>query len=783
MSTAQHPDAQRLAAYKSGKLPGPDASTIEAHLSSCETCLEAFAVIPATDPLEKRLRGGRQSVPTVDQPVQDWIDDLRGRNPLAKSSRDDTDDFLKRLAPAQSPDKLGRLGRYRILKRLGRGGMGSVYLAHDTQLNRQVALKIPRFSPDDEPRYLERFLREARAAAALDHPNICSVYEADQINGVNYISMAYIDGKPLSEYIGDKPIPPRQAAAVIRELALALDEAHARGIIHRDLKPSNIMVNKRRKLVIMDFGLAGHFRLTDAGDKSEKSRLTSSGMIIGTPAYMSPEQATGDIAAMGPPCDIYSLGVIMYELLAGELPFDGPLVAVLGQIMVAEPTRPSSRRAGVIPELEAICLKAMAKKISDRFGSMGDLAAALCDFLRSYRQQDKVATTVSSPPEGERAAANATNDDALGHFFAQIEAEKKTAPKPSRMPIRAYGQHRKHVQWGLVAAALGAFLLLLWGGHTIWVRTGEGTIKIQLSEEAGDVKVIIDGSKELRIENLGDPITLMSGKHEIVVKQGDIVIGGEKFTLYRGKNPALQVQLESAIAKNDTTGNSSLSGGDSAAAKWVLEVGGTVTLKSGSVLKTVDDLPSGRFAILKIDLTGKPIDDKDLANLEGLADLEQLVLWQCSKVTGTGLVHLSGSKKLTALHVAQTALSDAGLQCIVTFSNLSDLQLGINSLTDLEKLRRISRLRKLDIGSLRLKNGDLIPIKELTGMEDLRLGSNELTDEGLVHLRGLTELRILSLRYMNITDDGLAHLSVLKDLEILNLTATKVTDGGLKHLE
>jgi serine/threonine protein kinase len=195
--------------------------------------------------------------------------------------------------------------------------MGAVYLAHDTQLDRQVAIKIPHFDRGDGPEVLERFYRESRAAATLDHPNICPVHDVGEIDGVHYLVMAYIEGKPLSDFVRrDKPIPPRQVATIVRKLALALHEAHSHGVVHRDLKPANIMTNKRRELVIMDFGLA---RLTNKSSQSE-SRLTQSGIVMGTPSYMSPEQVMGDRNAMGPPCDIYSMGVIMNELLTGRLP-------------------------------------------------------------------------------------------------------------------------------------------------------------------------------------------------------------------------------------------------------------------------------------------------------------------------------------------------------------------------------------------------------------------------------------------------------------------------------
>jgi hypothetical protein len=269
--------------------------------------------------------------------------------------------------------------------------MGSVYLAHDTHLGRRVALKVPHFRLEigaDEPNRddLDRFYREARIAATFDHPNLCPVYDVGQIGGVHYLSMAYIKGRPLSDYIDPrKPMPPARAAAIVRKLALALEVAHSRGVVHRDLKPSNIMVNSRRELIIMDFGVAWRI---GSGDE----RLTKTGVVLGTPAYISPEQLSGRAEALGPRCDVYSLGVIMYELLTAFRPFVGQEAVVLGQILFVEPAPPSGHRPDLDAQIEAICLKAMAKRPEDRYTTMGELAAALGDYLRG------VASAPRSPP-------------------------------------------------------------------------------------------------------------------------------------------------------------------------------------------------------------------------------------------------------------------------------------------------------------------------------------------------------------------------------------------------
>src|SRR5206468_1984583 len=167
-----------------------------------------------------------------------------------------------------------------------------------------------------------------------------------------------------------------RVAGMVRKLAQALEEAHFNGVVHRDLKPSNIMVNARGDLIIMDFGLVWRIG-------AQNERLTRVGLVVGTPTYMSPEQASGKVEAIGPCCDIYSLGVIMYELLTGRVPFEGPEAFVLGQILFVEPAPPSSHRPDLDPQLEAICLKAMAKNLEERYATMGEFAMALGDYLRA----------------------------------------------------------------------------------------------------------------------------------------------------------------------------------------------------------------------------------------------------------------------------------------------------------------------------------------------------------------------------------------------------------------
>jgi serine/threonine protein kinase len=261
-------------------------------------------------------------------------------------------------------------GRYQIIRLLGKGAMGAVYLAYDTQLHRHVALKTP--SLGDNPTVIERFHREARAAAQLRSPYLCPIYDVGQIGRVYYLSMAFIEGQPLSQAVAEGLFPTMgEITTVIKKIARGLQKAHESGIIHRDLKPDNIMIDQDREPIVMDFGLAKSI--------NDNAQVTMSGVIIGTPAYMSPEQVEGDPKLLGPPTDIYSLGVVFYQMLTGRLPFQGSLTAILRQIGCERPPLPSALNLGIgeNSSIEKICVKMMAKSLDERYQSMAQVVAAL----------------------------------------------------------------------------------------------------------------------------------------------------------------------------------------------------------------------------------------------------------------------------------------------------------------------------------------------------------------------------------------------------------------------
>ena len=279
------------------------------------------------------------------------------------------------LAVPESEQLVGQsLGRYQIEGQLGRGGMGTVYLAQDTKLHRRVALKIPHFHRQDDTS-IARFEREARSMAALHHRNLCPVYDAGEIEGRHFLTMAAIEGSTLKQTLQeDGPLGNPKVVEFAVKIASAIQTAHEAGIVHRDLKPANVMIDPVGEPIVMDFGLA-HSRLPD------QAELTQTDAIVGSPAYMAPEQIEPDIGEIGPRTDVYALGVILYEMLTGRPPFAGTSLSVMRQVVESNSPQVAEIKPGCDPRLNAICRKAMAKSPSDRYPSIIAMAEELNEAL------------------------------------------------------------------------------------------------------------------------------------------------------------------------------------------------------------------------------------------------------------------------------------------------------------------------------------------------------------------------------------------------------------------
>ena len=312
-----------------------------------------------------------------------------------------------------------QFGRYRIERELGRGGMGAVYLAHDGQLDRKVALKIPFFKEDDGVDAVERFYREARAMATVQHANLCPVFDVGQFEQWHFLTMAYIDGQPLSQKLKESgTLPMIQAVALLKTVALAVQKAHEAGIVHRDLKPSNIMLTDDLAPIIMDFGLARR-------QKAGEAELTHRGAVMGSPAYMAPEQVEARHQEVGPATDVYAMGVMLYQMVTGQRPFEGSVASIFGQIVSREPDPPSTLRRGLPPEFDAVCLKALSKSPSNRHASAGALSDDLSRLLINH--SGEMSPTLNFLPGPQFGAADSRSASEPGSDSASDSRSRREA--------------------------------------------------------------------------------------------------------------------------------------------------------------------------------------------------------------------------------------------------------------------------------------------------------------------------------------------------------------------
>ena len=313
------------------------------------------------------------------------------------------------------------INQYKIISAIGKGGMGEVFLAQDTKLDRKVALKIlpPEFAEDKDR--MNRFVREAKSASALNHPNIITIHEIGESKGTHFIATEFIDGKTLNDYAKSNPLNFKSALEIAIQIASALDEAHSAGIVHRDIKPDNVMVRANGLVKILDFGIAKlvELRNADLGLRNDEAatlmqtpdtpQSTTPGMIIGTPQFMSPEQARGkDVDHQ---TDIFSFGVVLYEMLSGRSPFAGETISdTLAAVLTKEPQRLSK-----IPvELEAIVQKALQKDKSQRYQSAQDLLANLQAVKEKLQVQNSFENSVSAnQAEPETQILRATTTDGI----------------------------------------------------------------------------------------------------------------------------------------------------------------------------------------------------------------------------------------------------------------------------------------------------------------------------------------------------------------------------------
>ncbi|MGI8640801.1 MAG: protein kinase domain-containing protein [Pyrinomonadaceae bacterium] len=451
-----------------------------------------------------------------------------------------------------------RIGHYRVISKIGAGGMGEVYLAEDTRLRRKIALKIlPQTVASDADR-LRRFEQEAFAASALNHPNILTIHEFGAENGVHFLASEFVEGETLRERLNRDGLSLKEAVDIAEQIAFALSAAHSAGIVHRDIKPENIMLREDRLVKVLDFGLA---KLTEKRETSPDAEAetralvqTNPGVIMGTAGYMSPEQARGkDTDAR---TDIFSLGAVLYEMLANRLPFAGETISdVIAAILKSEPVPPTRFNSEISAELERIVLKSLAKDREERYQTAKDL---LVDLRRLKKQMEFSAEIERTKPpsvSAETAPENAT----------QI-----LAARPTSSAEYAVSEVKKHKLGFAVASVI---LLLAIGGIGVWyfgnrsanTKQIESIAVMPFVNESGnaDTEYLSDGMTETLIGSLSQlPNLNVKARTSVFRYKGkeiDPKLVGQELTVQailtgrvvqRGQDLTLYVELIDAATEN-----------------------------------------------------------------------------------------------------------------------------------------------------------------------------------------------------------------------------------------
>src|SRR5204862_1225142 len=369
-------------------------------------------------------------------------------------------------------------GRYRIVRKLGTGGMADVYLAEDQELGRRVAIKIlnDRHAADDS--FVERFRREVKNAAGLSHPNIVSIYDRGTAEGTYYIAMEYLDGRSLKELIVSRgPAPVKTSVEYARQILAAVGFAHRHGIVHRDIKPHNVLVGPEGRLKVTDFGIA----------RSGASQMTEVGSIIGTAQYLSPEQARG--APVDQTSDLYSVGVVLYELLTGVVPFSGDTpVEIAMKHLSSAPEPPSAKRAEIPRDLDMIVLRALAKDPADRYQNAEEMDADLT----------RVARGVAVSPATEEAATAIISRPPPTALTAITQARtRETVPYAPPAAYYDYDEPRRRAVWPWIVALLFVVAAII-GGYFLYnqVQTQLTNSKVAVEDYRGLRE--IDAVKKVR---------------------------------------------------------------------------------------------------------------------------------------------------------------------------------------------------------------------------------------------------------------------------------------------
>ena len=615
---------------------------------------------------------------------------------------------------AEAPDPSGHsIGRFQLLKKLGQGGMGTVYLARDPELERSIAIKLITAGNDQTEEQLVRFEREAQALAKLSHPGIVAVHEVGHHQHQPFLVMDFVEGQTFAEMLRQEDVPLRRTVEVGRDVALALDHAHAEGIIHRDIKSDNILVAPDSRALLTDFGLAH--------DEAAEEQLTRTGVIIGTPHFLAPEQISKPRGEIGPWTDVYSLGATLHDSLVGSPPFQSTNIVGLMHQILRQAAPPLHRIDSSIPRnLSAIVLKCLEKHPEQRYSS----AAALADDLQRFL-------------DGEPVLAQ-------GHRLASL-------------PIHWITRHPS-----LSATLLAVVLIGTYSIRTIQKSdhkgTGEERIRAVVEQEQQNQRAISDQKKSFSTAQDG----------ETAQRQAEQT-AAELEELNRAQ--FFNRLVNQALLRNFATQPEK----DRQKVRLVKLTPDTTTQE----LAYVSELEQVTY----LDFAGAPVSESGISHIVKLKRLNHVNL-KNTGITDAMLAHLPKLQQLRYLHLAENPLTDAALEHLeamtrLHYLNLENTQVGDQGLSHLENL---VNLKTLHLNHTQVSDSGLQFLQGMHRLQQLHLANTSVSNGGLKDLKSLPALQKLVLEKTMVDDTGVELLKTFRQLRYLSLTDTQVTEEAVQEL-
>jgi serine/threonine protein kinase len=702
--------------------------------------------------------------------------------------------FASQQVPEQ--EEMPRVEGYQVIEPLGRGGMGTVWRAVQLSTSREVALKLLGGAISMSGLARPRFEREVKLAARLEHSNIATIYDSGLERGVYYYAMQLVEGESMDVFVQRRGLKHKHILKLIQIVCSAVQHAHELGVVHRDLKPSNILVTESGKPIVLDFGLAK----TVADEEGEDATLTMSGDIAGTPAFMAPEQAEGQIEAIGPQTDVYALGAILYRLLVGESPTDltGTRLKVLMRIAHGEVRDPRKIKPSIDDELEAILSKALAVKPEDRYATAQAMAEAIKHYLKRLKAgaitaaSDMPAASMSSESSGltEELTALQTKVEPAGAASSQglddlIQASATFEPggTASRRTSK-----RNNTVW-LIAGGVAAVVVLC--VVLVIALSGDPDEGQGGEEQVAGLGIDLDGPGVVPDPLAGTPSTVAPST-DIDPPPAEPQLQPESDTetdpiavIEPEPEPEPQPEVEPGPAPEPV-----LTARD--VVTWVIESGGTVTEQAEQLfpnkklvwIDRIEQLPADPATINGVLLrVNNPAMLERLSDLDRLSGLKALSLnLGGTRVQGEDLSALASLKSIEYLKIDSHQLDGAVLDHIVSLPKLRAMKLHNMALNEghFEKLKAMRGLTNLSIRFVEVTDSSLASIAAVRSLETLDLwGCKGFTSSAVRRLASMPRLSLLTLRETGLDDQGLSHLARSKSLETLSVVGTQVTPRSL----